>query len=95
MTTSWDEDDNIMCGCGYGCECGCCVCEECLVIQRLIFRVLQPLTTVDVKTRPIFDFQNNYWKLKNNSPKLFDVCPGGSQKPQLDIEKYQIHRTTL
>ena len=67
----------------------------CLVVQRVIFRVLQPLTTVDVKTRPIFDIQNNYWKLKNNSPKFFDVCPGGSQKPQLDIEKDQIHRNTL
>ena len=36
------------------------MCEECLVIQRLIFRVLQPLTTVDVKILPIFDIQNSY-----------------------------------
>ena len=35
-----------------------------------IFCGFQPLTTVDVKTRPIFDIQNNYWKLKNNCPKL-------------------------
>ena len=44
--------------------CCCCVCDECLVVQRVIFHAFQPLTTVDVKTRPIFDIQNNYWKLK-------------------------------
>ena len=27
---------------------------ECLVIQRVIFRAFQPLTTVDVKRRTIF-----------------------------------------
>ena len=28
---------------------------ECLVFQRVFFRVFQPLTSVEVKTRPIFD----------------------------------------
>ena len=75
--------------------CCCCVCDECLVVQRVIFHAFQPLTTVDVKTRPIFDIQNNYWKLKNNSPKLFAEGPAGSIKPQIDIEKYPIGRNTL
>ena len=30
------------------------VVRECLVIQRVIFRAFQPLTTVEVKTRAIF-----------------------------------------
>ena len=61
------------CGCGCGCACFCCVCDECLV-QSVIFRAFQLLTTVDVKTRTIFYSK----KLKkNNSPKLFAAGPAG------------------
>ena len=66
-------------------------CES-LLVRHIMFRGFQPWTSVEVKTRPIF---KNISKIKNNSPKLFDEESGGSQKPQLYIEKDQIHRNTL
>ena len=48
---------------------------ESLVIQRVIFRAFQPLTTVDVKRRTIFQKNN----IKNNSPKLSAAGPAGDK----------------
>ena len=39
-------------------------CDECLVIQRVISRAFQPLTTVDVKTRTFFFIKKKFKKKK-------------------------------